>query len=191
MYGDPFEDIQLVRERLSLYLSLFLLLKALETGERLPEEVKDFLKEKEQKLLSLIKKRKLLKDKTVKLKARYLKPNVKEFSRGLIPKTLMEFYSREGYEITDIEPDSLTAMFGFIAAKLQEELYLLEIGNFADARKNEMAQLRFLNTHLLPVLSSASLSKDLSEVTEPILRIVSEDRNQLLKRVVSSFNKET
>nr|WP_262373911.1 molecular chaperone TorD family protein [Pyrobaculum arsenaticum] len=75
--------------------------------------------------------------------ASLLREDLDPVTRSLLPKAIAQFYENYGYEVAG-EPDSLLAMTAFMAqlAKTPTEESL-------------KAQLRFLNTHLLPTLRYA------------------------------------
>ncbi|AFA40048.1 Uncharacterized protein conserved in archaea [Pyrobaculum oguniense TE7] len=77
------------------------------------------------------------------IRASLLREDLDPVTRSLLPKAIAQFYENYGYEVAG-EPDSLLAMTAFMAqlAKMPTEESL-------------KAQLRFLNTHLLPTLRYA------------------------------------
>ncbi len=104
------------------------------------------------------------------LRASELRVDYDPVTRSLLPKALAQFYEEAGFEALE-EPDSLVAMFSFMAQL---------------ARRNEPDDLkiqhRFLKVHLIPTLKYAV---EVCSGLEPLLEIVMEDVNYLRRILIN------
>jgi len=96
-------------------------------------------------------------------------------TRSLFTKTVEGFYERVGYKVEG-NPGSLRAMIAFMAKLVDDEVKALELGDVETARKLRVTQLRFLNTHVRPLLEGVIVSNEkLSRVARILLDLVHKD----------------
>jgi hypothetical protein len=96
-------------------------------------------------------------------------------TRSLFTKTVEGFYERVGYKVEG-NPGSLRAMIAFMAKLVDDEVKALELGDVETARKLRVTQLRFLNTHVRPLLEGVIVSnEELSRVARILLDLVYKD----------------
>jgi len=96
-------------------------------------------------------------------------------TRSLFTKAVEGFYERVGYKVEG-NPGSLRAMIAFTAKLVDDEVKALELGDVETARKLRVTQLRFLNTHVRPLLEGVIVSNEkLSRVARILLDLVHKD----------------
>jgi hypothetical protein len=96
-------------------------------------------------------------------------------TRSLFTKAIEGFYERVGYKVEG-NPGSLRAMIAFMAKLVDDEVKALELGDVEIARKLRVTQLRFLNTHVRPLLEGVIVSNEkLSRVARILLDLVHKD----------------
>ena len=96
-------------------------------------------------------------------------------TRSLFTKTVEGFYERAGYKVEG-NPGSLKAMIAFTARLVDDEVKALELGDVETARKLRVTQLRFLNTHVRPLLEGVMVSNErLSRAARILLDLVHRD----------------
>ena len=106
-------------------------------------------------------------------------------TRSLLPKTIEGFYERAGYTVEG-NPGSLRAMIAFMARLVDDEVRALENDDVESARRLRITQLRFLNTHLKPLLEGVITSNErLSRAARILLDLVLKDI-EFLKDILSS-----
>jgi len=96
-------------------------------------------------------------------------------TRSLFKKTIEGFYERAGYKVEG-NPGSLKAMIAFMAKLVDDEVRALELGDVETARKLRVTQLRFLNTHVRPLLEGVMVSNErLSRAARILLDLIHKD----------------
>ncbi len=118
--------------------------------------------------------------------ARDYRVDLDPVSRSLIPKVIEEFYERTGYVIDYEDKGSLKAMIAFMAKLVEDELRYMEIGDHEKARELRVVQLRFLNTHVKPLLEGIISAGDesLVKVAKSLLELINNDI-ELLKEILT------
>lgn len=99
---------------------------------------------------------------TNSLKASNLRVDLDPVTRGLIRGAIREFYDNYGY-ITMSDPDSLVTMLAFMA----------QLSKRRD-REALLAQIRFLNVHLIPLIKKA-IELGICPQLKEVLRLIEED----------------
>ncbi|MCS7127455.1 MAG: hypothetical protein NZ953_03580 [Thaumarchaeota archaeon] len=151
---DPFQ-------RANLYVSIFTLLQSLAEGSEPPVEVREFLEALGVEVPEL--------DRTVarelgRVAARDVRVDLPEGLRRHLHLHLRSFAERMGYEVPE-PADGLINMVA-LAARLAMDAFTAGAGDAERAEELERALLRFLMTHLLPVL------EDLSVPDEGLRRLI-------------------
>jgi len=102
------------------------------------------------------------------LKASKLRRDYDAVTRSLLPKALAEFYNNYGFEARE-EPDHLVTMLAFMAQLARDE-----------SQESLKAQLRFLNSHLIP---TAKYGVEVCPSLKALLEILEADAEEVKKRL--------
>ncbi len=112
-------------------------------------------------------------------------------ARSLYGKVIEGFYEGVGY-IVEGNPGSLKVMIAFMARLASDEVKALELGNIEDVKRLRVTQLRFLNTHLKPLLEGVIASNErLSKAARILLELIDKDielLKDLLFKAKPSYN---
>lgn len=133
-------------DRPSLYLAMALTLMGVEEGAVFAREIGAYFDNCDVK----------------SLRASMLRRDYDPVTRSLLPRAIAQFYEESGFEASE-EPDSLVAMFSFMAQLAREGV-------------NLKIQHRFLRAHLIPTLRYAV---EICNGLEPFLEIIVEDADYL------------
>jgi len=106
-------------------------------------------------------------------------------TRSLFVKAIKEFYDNAGY-IVEGNAGSLKSMFAFISQLVNDEVRALKLSDLDNAKRLRTIQLRFLNTHLRPLLKGIIASNEkLSKAAMILLELIENDI-ELLKDLLTS-----
>jgi len=104
-------------------------------------------------------------------------------TRGLFTEAIKRFYEEAGYTV-DEDPGTLKTMMIFLIKLIEEEIKALERGDSEKIEQLRKIQLRFLNTHVRPLLERVAKSNEkLSKAAETLLKIIYLDI-ELLKDLI-------
>jgi hypothetical protein len=107
-------------------------------------------------------------------------------TRSLFVKVIKEFYENAGY-IIEGNAGSLKTMFAFMSQLVNDEVRALKLGDSDNAKRLRTIQLRFLNTHLKPLLKGIIASNEkLSKAAMILLELIDNDI-ELLKELLSNI----
>jgi len=102
------------------------------------------------------------------LKASKLRKDYDAVTRSLLPRALAEFYNNYGFEARE-EPDHLVTMLAFMAQLARDE-----------SQESLKAQLRFLNSHLIPTVK---YGVEACPSLKALLEILEADAEEVKKRL--------
>jgi len=104
-------------------------------------------------------------------------------TRGLFTEAIKRFYEEAGY-IVNGDPGTLKTMMIFVIKLIEEEIKAFERGDSEKIEWLRKIQLRFLNTHVRPLLERVATSNEkLSRAAETLLKIIYLDI-ELLKDLI-------
>ena len=158
--------IHMARARALMYTSIYLAIS--EVPEHIRMSAIDLLSNMHKELAeSLAREADRMRD----LKARNHRRDLDPVARTMLPKAIEMCYSNSGYVVEEDNPDSLKAMLVFLSRLIEDEAKALVEGRYRDAYKLRKIQLRFINTHLKPLIEEARKNTDLKtlEILEDIL----------------------
>jgi len=102
------------------------------------------------------------------LKASKLRKDYDAVTRSLLPRALAEFYNNYGFEARE-EPDHLVTMLAFMVQLARDE-----------SQESLKAQLRFLNSHLIPTVK---YGVEVCPSLKALLEILETDAEEVKKRL--------
>jgi len=102
------------------------------------------------------------------LRASKLRKDYDAVTRSLLPRALAEFYNNYGFETRE-EADHLVTMLAFMAQLARDE-----------SQESLKAQLRFLNSHLIPTVK---YGVEVCPSLKTLLEILEADAEEVKKRL--------
>lgn len=120
------------------------------------------------------------------VKARDHRHDLDPVTRSLIPVALRTWYERTGYTIEG-EPDSLSVMLAYLSKLAEDEARALRENDVEKAYELKRNQLRFLNTHVKPLIQALIRTYNEPEKTAlECLRNLLDNDIELLKEILTT-----
>ncbi len=172
------KDMDDAFQRANLYVSIYVMLRYISSGEEVPVEVAEFLEavgvevpKSDYELVKYI----------GTLTASAVRTDLPPASRNQLRQHVKAFMTQAGYEVPETA-DSLLTMAAF-AARLAIDAYVKQLTDEREADRLWRLLTRFLNTHLLPTLRLAKPTNQTAAKTLTTLaNIIKEDVQDLAKK---------
>jgi len=115
------------------------------------------------------------------VRARDYRADLDAVTRTLLPQVLKRWYESTGYTVEGEEPDTLKAMIAYIAKLVENEVKTLEGLHTQSPQELRKIQLRFLNTHIKPLIEALMRSGAADRKTLECLKKLVENDIEYLK----------
>lgn len=124
------------------------------------------------------------------VKARDYRADLDAVTRTLLPQVLKRWYESTGYTVEGEEPDTLKAMIAYIAKLVENEVKTLEGLHTQSPQELRKVQLRFLNTHIKPLIEALMKSGVADRKTLECLKKLVENDIEYLKEQLTKPESE-